>query len=434
MEAALPEIQVESKDHSQIQSSNELKTEANPPNEEQVEKSSFLCFKRRKKVAKALKFPKDDSEADFAALKYQSQCSNMDHTKADVSDQSPLPQGAWAAIKHLVPHRKRSSSSSKKQRCSEATEQLGKKSDDTHVTKKKTRSTYKFPCIKFSRDKKKRAVSEMTEESECVVKVKEVAGSSDMKTPTHQDDLTVKGKLTAEFSGSVPQGGGDFVSPNVSEIIISAQENVVSEEPKIDTGQKNQVVQAETTTVENDSGDLEKNHAVQLQQESVIDTLEEADQLPYTTDPTSSVVSEKSPLNSPEVPTKPIMEETKSALEKGPKWEDGDRDLTPSEKNESKVSSGESDFTETVVSVKPLKLEEYKKMEPIAIIITDTEICEYDVTKSRNVPKQLLISEQYEKLLIETASSLVKKAIQLSVEQLVNEMASDNNKISNFLQ
>ncbi|XP_007658765.1 A-kinase anchor protein 5 [Ornithorhynchus anatinus] len=433
METALPEIQVESKDHSQIHSSNELKTEANPQNEKPVEKSSFLCFKRKKKVVKASKFSKDDSEPDSAAQKFQSQGSNMDHTKADVSDQSPIPQGAWAAIKHLVPHRKRSSSSSKKQRCSEATEQLGKKSDDTHVTKKKTRSKYKFPCIKFSRGKKKRGVSEMTEESDCVVKVKEVADSSDRKTQTHQDDLTVKGELTTEFSGSASREDGDFISPNVSDIIISAQQDVISEEHQIDADQKNQVVQAETTTIENDSGDLEKSHAVQLQQESVTETLKESDQLPYTTDPTSSVVSEKFPLNSPEVPTK-IMEETKTVLEKGPSWEDGDRDLSLSEKSETKASSSESDFTETAVSVKPLKLEEYKKMEPIAIIITDTEICEYDVTKSRNVPKQLLISEQYETLLIETASSLVKKAIQLSVEQLVNEMASDNNKISNFLQ
>lgn len=92
-------------------------------------------------------------------------------------------------------------------------------------------------------------------------------------------------------------------------------------------------------------------------------------------------------------------------------------------------------------------------MEPIAIIITDTEISEFDVKKSKNVPKRFLISmeneegggfaecgfegrtsEQYETLLIETASSLVKNAIQLSIEQLVNEMASGDNKINSLLQ
>ncbi|XP_027493718.1 A-kinase anchor protein 5, partial [Corapipo altera] len=41
--------------------------------------------------------------------------------------------------------------------------------------------------------------------------------------------------------------------------------------------------------------------------------------------------------------------------------------------------------------------------------------------------------EQYELLLIETASSLVKAAIQSSIEQLVNEMALEQNKHNSFL-
>lgn len=42
-------------------------------------------------------------------------------------------------------------------------------------------------------------------------------------------------------------------------------------------------------------------------------------------------------------------------------------------------------------------------------------------------------SDQYELLLIETASSLVKAAIQSSIEQLVNEMALEQNKHNSFL-
>lgn len=42
-------------------------------------------------------------------------------------------------------------------------------------------------------------------------------------------------------------------------------------------------------------------------------------------------------------------------------------------------------------------------------------------------------SDQYEMLLIETASSLVKAAIQSSIEQLVNEMALEQNKHNSFL-
>ncbi|KAL6084651.1 hypothetical protein STEG23_026144 [Scotinomys teguina] len=108
------------------------------------------------------------------------------------------------------------------------------------------------------------------------------------------------------------------------------------------------------------------------------------------------------------------------------------------------------DLKENGIDTEKPRLEESKRMEPIAIIITDTEISEFDVKKSKNVPKQFLISmeneqvgvfandsdfegrtsEQYETLLLETASSLVKNAIQLSVEQLVNEMVSEDNKIN----
>nr|XP_048271608.1 A-kinase anchor protein 5 isoform X3 [Myodes glareolus] len=112
------------------------------------------------------------------------------------------------------------------------------------------------------------------------------------------------------------------------------------------------------------------------------------------------------------------------------------------------------DLKENGTDTEKPRSEECKRMEPIAIIITDTEISEFDVKKSKNVPKQFLISveneqvgvfandsdfegrtsEQYETLLIETASSLVKNAIQLSVEQLVNEMVSEDNKINALLQ
>nr|XP_045010373.1 A-kinase anchor protein 5 [Jaculus jaculus]XP_045010374.1 A-kinase anchor protein 5 [Jaculus jaculus]XP_045010375.1 A-kinase anchor protein 5 [Jaculus jaculus] len=113
-----------------------------------------------------------------------------------------------------------------------------------------------------------------------------------------------------------------------------------------------------------------------------------------------------------------------------------------------------TDLKESGINAEKPKSEECRRMEPIAIIITDTEISEFDVKKSKNVPKQFFISmeneqvgvfandsdfegrtsEQYETLLIETASSLVKNAIQLSVEQLVNEMVSEDNKVNAVLQ
>ncbi|XP_026635299.1 A-kinase anchor protein 5 isoform X2 [Microtus ochrogaster] len=121
---------------------------------------------------------------------------------------------------------------------------------------------------------------------------------------------------------------------------------------------------------------------------------------------------------------------------------------------EEAVMAQAPDLKENGIDTEKPRSEECKRMEPIAIIITDTEISEFDVKKSKNVPKQFLMSmeneqvgvfandsdfegrtsEQYETLLIETASSLVKNAIQLSVEQLVNEMVSEDNKINTLLQ
>ncbi|XP_031212283.1 A-kinase anchor protein 5 [Mastomys coucha] len=123
-------------------------------------------------------------------------------------------------------------------------------------------------------------------------------------------------------------------------------------------------------------------------------------------------------------------------------------------KAEEAVLSHALDLKENGIDTEKPRSEESKRMEPIAIIITDTEISEFDVKKSKNVPKQFLISmeneqvgvfandsdfegrtsEQYETLLIETASSLVKNAIELSVEQLVNEMVSEDNQINTLLQ
>jgi A-kinase anchor protein 5 len=121
---------------------------------------------------------------------------------------------------------------------------------------------------------------------------------------------------------------------------------------------------------------------------------------------------------------------------------------------EEAISSHAPDLKENGIDTEKPRSEESKRMEPIAIIITDTEISEFDVKKSKNVPKQFLISmeneqvgvfandsdfegrtsEQYETLLIETASSLVKNAIELSVEQLVNEMVSEDNQINTLFQ
>ncbi|XP_061038649.1 A-kinase anchor protein 5 [Eubalaena glacialis] len=428
MEITVAEIQVESKDEKRS-------AEVSPQNERQEEKASTLCFKRRKKAAKAMK-PKAGSEAADAARK----CS----PEAGASDHPEPPGGAWASIKRLVTRSKRSDSS-KQQKPFEAKVQPEINAEDDH-SKKRAKSRLKIPCIKFSKGEKRSNHSKIIEDSDCSIKVQREAGSLDTKTLTQSDDQAAKTKSKQDVREDVSQKGSDKVcESNVNNSVTSPGEKVISVELELDTGHS--AIQTGTLILEKDIEMLEEKQSIQPQQASPLETSDTEHQLP--------VVSDVPP--SPAVPDQQILEEARnSILESGPDWKDRESKETVAEDSKPKDTelSQESDFQVNEITAEKPKPEESKRMEPIAIIITDTEISEFDVKKSKNVPKQFLISieneqvgvfandsgfesrtsEQYETLLIETASSLVKNAIQLSIEQLVNEMASDDNAKSNLLQ
>ncbi|ELK09856.1 A-kinase anchor protein 5 [Pteropus alecto] len=429
METTVSEIQVESKDEKRS-------AEVSPQNERQEEKASMLCFKRRKKSAKATK-PKAGSEA-----------ANVTRTcppEARASDQPQPPGRAWASLKRLVTRRKRSDSS-KQQKPFEAKVQTEINTEDADLSKKKAKSRLKIPCIKFSKGEKRRNHSKIIEDADCSVKVQGEAERLDTKTMTQSDDQATKTKSTQDVSGGVSQKEGDEVcESNVSNSITSPGEKVISVELGLDP--EHSAIQTGTLILEKGIENIEEKQSVQPQQASPLETSETEHQLP--------VVSDAPP--SPAISDQQIVEEARnSILESEPNWKDYESGETVDEESKPKNTelSQESDFKEIEISAEKPIPEESKRMEPIAIIITDTEISEFDVKKSKNVPKQFLISieneqvgvfandsgfegrtsEQYETLLIETASSLVKNAIQLSIEQLVNEMASDDNKINNLLQ
>ncbi|XP_014639777.1 PREDICTED: A-kinase anchor protein 5 [Ceratotherium simum simum] len=429
METTVSEIQVESKDEKKS-------AEVSPQDERQEEKASMLCFKRRKKAAKAVK-PKAGSEAADVARKSP--------LEGGASDQPQPPAGAWASIKHLVTRRKKSDSS-KQQKLSEAKVQPEINAEDADPSKKKKKSRCKIPCIKFSKGEKRSNHSKIIDDSDCSVRVQGEAESLDTKTRTQSDDQAAKTRSTQDVSDDVSQKEvGEVCESNVSNSIISPAQTVVSVEVGLDMGPS--ALPTGTLILEKDMEMTEEKQSVQPQQASPLETLETEHPLP--------VVSDVPP--SPAIPDQQIVEEARnSILESGPNWKDHESREIVAEESKPKDTelSQESDFKENEINAEKPKPEESKRMEPIAIIITDTEISEFDVKKSKNVPKQFLISieneqvgvfandsgfegrtsEQYETLLIETASSLVKNAIQLSVEQLVNEMASDDNKINNLLQ
>lgn len=427
METIGSEIQVENKD--------EKRSAEGTPQKKQEETASMLCFKRRKKTTKALK-PKAGSEAADVAKKCPSE--------AGASDQPQHPGGAWASIKCLVTRRKKSGSA-KQPKLLEAEVQPAGNAEAAEPSKKKAKSRLKFPCIKFSRGVKRSNHSKIIEDSDCSVKVQGEAESLDVQTQTQLNNQVTKATLTQDLDESISQKDGDEVcESNVSNRVTSG-EKVISVELGLDNGQS--AIQTGTVILEKEIETAEEEQSVQPQQASSLENSE--------TDYQPPVVSDVSP--SPAIPDQRIVEEASNdILESGSNWKDYDSTVILTEENTPKDAelSQESDFKENEPSAEKPKTEESKRMEPIAIIITDTEISEFDAEKSKNVPKQFLISieneqvggfandsglegrtsEQYETLLIETASSLVKNAIQLSIEQLVNEMASDDNKINNLLQ
>lgn len=428
MEATVSEIQVESKDE-------KGPTEASPHDERRREKASMLCFKRRKKAAKEMK-PKASSQAAGAA--------RTRPPEAGASDQPQPPGGAWASIKRLVTHRKRSASS-KQQKPFEAKVQPEISAEDADP-KKKAKSRLKFPCIKFSKKEKRSNHSKIIEDSDCSLRVQGEAERLDTEAPTQSDDQATAPKLPQDVSKEASEKEGEEVwEANVSSRTTAPGEKVIAVELGSDTGHS--AIHTGTLVLERDTETAEEKQSVQPQPASPPETSETQHQLP--------VASDIPPL--PAIPDQQIAEEAKSnILESGPNWkqhENGEIVAEGSAPKDTELSQ-ESELRGNEVTAEKPKAEESKRMEPIAIIITDTEISEFDVKKSKNVPKQFLISieneqigvfandsgfegrtsEQYETLLKETASSLVKNAIQLSIEQLVNEMASDDNKINNLLQ
>uniref|UniRef100_A0A8C4FHY5 A-kinase anchoring protein 5 n=1 Tax=Catagonus wagneri TaxID=51154 RepID=A0A8C4FHY5_9CETA len=426
METTVSEIQVESKDEKRS-------AEVRPQDDRQEEKASMLCFKRRKKAAKARK-PKAGSVAPDAARKFP--------PEAGASGQPQPPEGAWASLKRLVTRRKRSDSSKQQKPCKAKVQPEIK---DADLSKKKAKSRLKIPCIKFSKGGERSNHSKIIEDSDCSIKVQEEAESLDVKTPTQLDDQATKTKSTPDVREDVSQKEGDEVcESNGNNSVTSPGEKVISVELELGTGHS--ALQTGTLILEKDIEMTEEKQSIQPQQGSPLETSDIEHALPVVSDVPSL----------PAVPDQIVEEARNNILESGPDWKDHESREIVAEESRPKDTelSQESDFQEDEITAEKPKQEESKRMEPIAIIITDTEISEFDVKKAKNVPKQFLISteseqvgvfandsgfegrtsEQYETLLIETASSLVKNAIQLSIEQLVNEMASDDNTINNLVQ
>nr|XP_042116727.1 A-kinase anchor protein 5 [Peromyscus maniculatus bairdii]XP_042116728.1 A-kinase anchor protein 5 [Peromyscus maniculatus bairdii] len=483
MESRVSEIQIETKEE-------KAPAAVSPQEERQEGKTGTLCFKRRKKANRTQ--PKAGSKTAEVTKKRPPEAGDP---------AQPQPAGAWASVKRLVTHGKRSESS-KKQKPSEADVQP----EDVALPKKKAKSRLGIPCIRFSRGAKRRHHAKLTEDSDYNSRVQ--GGADDLETKAQTQSAGQAKSTQGRQEGVLVEDGKEAQESRVSNSLTS-RGNVVSVDLELEN--ESSAVQMGTPVLEKEPRVSTEKQSVQAQQASPLESSEAGSPRPVASDAPASPATVYQ--RSVEAPSGAIQESVPRGEDDGSRRSasqektSGEITLGPAEETtvvqaeeaavsltdksavaqeeEAAVSQEEEaavareeeiavaqeeeaavareeeitvaqapDLKENGIDTEKPRSEESKRMEPIAIIITDTEISEFDAKKSKNVPKQFLISmeneqvgvfandsdfegrtsEQYETLLIETASSLVKNAIQLSVEQLVNEMVSEDNKINTLLQ
>ncbi|NWV07589.1 AKAP5 protein, partial [Ptilonorhynchus violaceus] len=444
--------------------------------EEQAEKPSMLCFKKRKKSCKKGLTVKDACEG---ASEEKSQCVSTDQGEVKVSNPSQPSKGAWAAIKNLARPRRRQTSSSRKKVPSDSQVQLEVDAEETcaqELPKKRASSGVKLPCVRFSRGKKKPSPSEAVEESEGSVQANEVMGVLN-KAVEEPEDLapTDKSESFSPVSAEEDQAKEDQDTAKESDTSVGKSEPLT--EPTPDAEEQTEfTVQSKIT----DSETVDETAQDKLQEGTLPQTTGDAEGKEVAPE---APVSKDEPDNAPETTE---LQEIPNIRKELPEGDEPEKSINLPE--ECKAEETVMDFSELesghdagsvqdAVSVRDAANVKDAVSAGVSIVITITEAEDSDNTDSDQAyePSPVLhqnkqkgnkksnknadagkkegpeaggspqaeekglgdqghrTGEQYELLLIETASSLVKAAIQSSIEQLVNEMALEQNKHNSFL-
>ncbi|NXB63734.1 AKAP5 protein, partial [Struthidea cinerea] len=449
------------------------------PPEEQAEKPSMLCFKKRKKPCKKGLTVKDVCEG---ASEEKSQCVSADQEEAKASKPSQSSKGTWAAIKNFTRPRRRQKSSSRKKVPSDSQVQLEVDAEEScaqDLPKKRASSGVKMPCVRFSRGKKKPSSSEALEESEGSGQANEVMG--------------VLNKASEEPQDLAPTDKSESFSPVSAE---EEEQDTVKEDQDTDTAKESDTSVGKSEPLTEPTPDAEEHLECTVQSEitdseTVDETAQDEPQegsLPQTTDDAEgrevapeAPVSKDQPDNAPEITE---WQEIPNICKEMPERDELEKSVNLPE--ECKAEETVTDFSELASGGDAASVQEAASMKDavkanagagVSIIITITEAEDSDNTDSDQAyePSPVLhqkkqkgnkksnrnadvgqkegpeagggpqaeekglgdqghrTGEQYELLLIETASSLVKAAIQSSIEQLVNEMALEQNKHNSFL-
>ncbi|NXL22483.1 AKAP5 protein, partial [Setophaga kirtlandii] len=454
------------------------------PPEEQAKKPSMLCFKKRKKSCKKGLTVKDACEG---ASEEKSQCVSADQEEAKASNPSRSSKGTWAAIKNLARPQRRQKSSSRKKVPSDSQVQLEVDAEEScaqDLPKKRASSGVKMPCVRFSRGKKKPSPSEAVEVSEGSVQANEVMGVVN-KASEEPEDLapTDKSESLSPVSAQEEQDTDSVKEDNhtakESDTSVGKSERLT--EPTQDAEHSECTVQLEITSSET----FDETAQDKLQEESLPPTTDnEAGREVAPEEP----ASKDQPDNAPEITE---CHEIPSICKEVPERDELEKSINLSK--ECKAEETVTDFSELASGGDTASVQEAANVQDavsmqdaileanagagVSIVITITEAEDSDNTDSDQAyePSPVLhqkkqkgnkksnrntdvgqkegseagggpqaeekglgdqghrTGEQYELLLIETASSLVKAAIQSSIEQLVNEMALEQNKHNSFL-
>ncbi|XP_065492634.1 A-kinase anchor protein 5 [Caloenas nicobarica] len=439
------------------------------PSEERAEKPSMLCFKKRKKSCKKGQSVKDACEG---ASEEKSQCISTDQGEAKVSKQSRSSKGAWAAIKNLARPRRRQKSSLRKKVPSDSRVQLEMDAEEGHaqgVPKKRVSSGVKMPCVRFSRSKKKLSPSEAVEDSEGSVQANEVMG--------------ILNKASEETEGLAPPDKSESFSP------VSAEEDQEAAKESVNSVGKSEPLTEPTPGAEEHTECPAQPEITES--ETVDGTAREAPpegSLPHATVRAEcGEVAPEAPVSKDQPDSSPAtteLQEIPDACKELPEGDESEKSVNLPEEckaEETAMDFSQSAFKDDAVSAQGCSGQQVTLAASVGtavgIVITVTEAEDSDNTDSDQAyePSPVLhrhkqkgnkkssesfdlgkkegpeagggpqaeekgpsdhghrTGEQYELLLIETASSLVKAAIQSSIEQLVSEMALEQNKHNSFL-
>ncbi|NXN93962.1 AKAP5 protein, partial [Rhinopomastus cyanomelas] len=435
----------------QIEGPREVETQSTgamcSPSEEQAKKPSMLCFKKRRKSCKKDLTVKDACEG---VSEEKSQHISTDQGEVEASNRSRSSKGAWTAIKNLTRPRRRQKPSSQKKVPSDSQVQLETDAEEgctQSFPKKRVSSGVKMPCVRFSRGKRKSSPSEVVEESEGSVKANEVMGISN-KASEEPEDLVPTDKHESFSPVSAEQDRDaakeSHSSAGKSEPVSEPSKPVPPAEEPTECTAQSEITDSETVN------------------EIALDKLQDESQLQATIHEEGGEFAPEVPVSKDQpnsTPETTELQEIPNVCKEVPEGDEPEKSINLPE--ECKAEEIVEDFSQSALKEDTASTQSCSSHQVmleanmgagVSIVITVTEAEDSDNTDSDQAyePSPVLqrnkqkgnknqsdqghrAGEQYELLLIETASSLVKAAIQSSIEQLVSEMALEQSKHNSLL-